>query len=67
VTRHKAGGDEVEDEKALSQLQVVFKGVGDEVSLLPYVGDALASPLRRRGLFADGRLLPVRDGAINDF
>jgi hypothetical protein len=62
-----ARGGEVEDEKALSQLQVVFKGVGDEVSLLPYVGDALAPPRGRRGRLADGRLLSAGDGSVNDY
>ena len=57
----------MEDEKALSQLQVVFKGVGNEVSLLPNVGDALATPLRRRGRLADGRLLSAGDGTVNDY
>jgi hypothetical protein len=56
----------MEDEKALSQLQVVFKGVGDEVSLLPYVGDALVTPLRRRGFLSDAGLLSARDGSVND-
>jgi DNA-directed RNA polymerase omega subunit len=51
----------------LLQLQVVFKDVGDEVPLLPYVGDGLASPLGRRGRLADGRLLHARDGSVNDF
>jgi hypothetical protein len=57
----------MEDEKALSQLQVVFKGVGDEVSLLPHVGDSTASYLRRRGRLTDGRLLSAGDGTVNDY
>jgi hypothetical protein len=67
VRPHNTCEDEAEDEKALPQLQVIFKGMGDEVPLLPYVGDALASSLRRRRRLADGHLLPARDGQMIDF
>jgi len=60
----RSGWDEVEDEKALSQLQGVVTGVGDEMPLLPRVSDALAAPLRRRCFLPDGRLLPARDGSV---
>jgi hypothetical protein len=59
-------GAEGEDEKALSQLQDVFRRVGDEVPLLPYVGNALAAPLRRRRFLAGGRLLPARHSSVID-
>jgi DNA-directed RNA polymerase omega subunit len=41
--------------------------VGDEVPLLPWVGDELAASLRRRRFLAGGRLLPARDNSVNDF
>jgi hypothetical protein len=67
VRPHNTREDEAEDEKALPQLQDVFRCVGDAVPLLPYVYVALAAPLSRRGLLADGRPLPARDGQMIDF
>jgi hypothetical protein len=62
----RRAGIEVEDEKALSQLRGAVKSLGDEVPLLSCVGDALAAPLRRLRLLADGRLLPAHDGPVID-
>jgi hypothetical protein len=67
VTPHDTREDEAEDEKALPQLQDVFKGVGDAVPLLPYLGDVLVSSPRRRRFLADGRPLLAHDSQMIDF
>ena len=64
MTLRNTRGDEVEDEKAVSQLRGVLRSVGDEVPLLPCVGNALAAPRRHRRFLADGRLLPARDSSV---
>ena len=54
----------MEDEKALSQLQDVFRGVGDEVPVLSRIDEALAAPLRRRRLLVYSRLLSARGSRL---